>query len=178
MFPGAATSWEPLYPNPHTQWAAGASRCRKLAASTAPNNSWKCVCQPNWPWKNVLKVKPEYCWVWKVREKQNFLVRGGGAVLGCGRRVARSPFSTSLGCAAWCRPHLEKKMVGVEIPLFPGMLGWLIAAHLCCCSPNVLFWSSSCSVLLGTLWVHLPSCHSPLYCSTQVVLWVSLFFFR
>lgn len=97
-------------------------------------------------------------------------------MLGCGRRVARSPFSTSLGCAAWYRPHLEKKMVGVEKPLFPGMLGWLFAAHLCCCSPNVLFWPSSCSVLLGTLWVHFPSCHSPLYFSIQVFCGFLCFF--
>lgn len=61
-------------------------------------------------------------------------------MLGCGRRVARSPFSTALGCAVWYRPHLEKKMVGVEKNLLPRNVGLAFS------SPVVLLFSK-CFVL-------------------------------
>lgn len=124
----------------------------------------------------MLKVKPEYCWAWKVREKQNFLVRGGGCSAGLWEEGGTEPFLHIpwLCCLVQAPSRKENGWSGKNP--FPGMLGWLLAARLCCCSPNVLFWPSSCSVLLGTLWVHFPSCHSPLYFSIQVFCGFLCFF--
>lgn len=97
-------------------------------------------------------------------------------MLGCGRREARSPFSTSLGCAAWYRPHLEKKMVGVEKTPLPRNVGLAFS------SPFVLLFSK-CFVLAFILFC--PAGNSlgafPLLSFPPVfqhpgVLWVSLFF--
>lgn len=97
-------------------------------------------------------------------------------MLGCGRRVAQSPFSTPLGCAVWYRPHLEKKMVGVEKNPLPRNVGLAF-------SSQVVLLFSKCFILAFFLFC--PAGNSlgafPLLLFPPVfqhpgVLWVYLFF--
>lgn len=97
-------------------------------------------------------------------------------MLGCGRRVAQSPFSTALGCAAWYRPHLEKKMVGVEKNPLPRNVGLAFS------SPVVLLFSK-CFVLAFILFCPagnslgaFPLLFFPPVFQHPGVLWVYLFF--
>lgn len=97
-------------------------------------------------------------------------------MLGCGRRVAQSPFSTALGCAAWYRPHLEKKIVGVEKNLLPRNVGLAFS------SPVVLLFSK-CFVLAFILFCPagnslgaFPLLFFPPVFQHPGVLWVYLFF--
>lgn len=96
-------------------------------------------------------------------------------MLGSGKRVAQSPFSTALGCAVWYRPHLGKKMVGVGKSLLPRNVGLAFS------SPVVLLFK--CFVLAfillcpaGNSLVAFPLLLFPPVFQHPGVLWVDLFF--
>lgn len=99
-------------------------------------------------------------------------------MLGCGRRVAQSPFSTSLGCATWYRPHLEKKMVGVEKTPLPRNVGLAFS------SPFVLLFSKRLVLAFilfcpaGNSLGAFPLLSFPPVFQHPGVLWVSLVFFQ